>query len=319
MEKFHSVLDFCLSHQKALGYGAVSLLTLGSERIFSIVVFKCPCNSWNLLYGTVFLLVPALILFLLGCLVNTRSWKVLTGCCAPGRLCRCPHANRLWRYLQVLWLVMVTAAVAPFTWIAVALLGGNFYECAATGSAIVQSYMCKDQGEECFKKVLQVPCQSSLSSQEMQDMLTSLRAQSQVMGWILIASIFTLALAATCISHCRSPVSILQLAFWKMYLKKEQELFEAKAKEHAAHLAESNIKCFFDSTQPEPFHTPSTKAWNSISSLFAFNPEKHYYSMIHKYISSKTSSGSIRSVDGDTFPTCLGFVDGAGHSESQVL
>ncbi|XP_060609188.1 calcium homeostasis modulator protein 6 [Anolis sagrei] len=319
MEKLRTVLDFCLSHQKALGYGAVSLLTLGSERIFSVVVFKCPCNSWNMLYGTVFLLAPALILFLLGLLLNTRSWKVLTGCCAPGKLCLCPHANRFWRYVQVLWLVMVTAAVAPFTWIAVALLGGSFYECAATGSAILQNYMCKNQGEECFKKVLQVPCQSSSSSQEMQDMLTSLRAQSQVIGWILIASVFTLALAATCISRCRSPVSILQLTFWKMYLEKEQQLFEVKAKEHASQLAERNLRCFFDSTQLEQIHTPSAKAWHGISSMFAFNPEEHYYSMIHKYISSKTSSGSIKSAEGDTFPTCLGFVDGVGVADSQVL
>nr|XP_020666483.1 protein FAM26F [Pogona vitticeps] len=316
MEKVHKVLDFFLSHQKALGYGAISLLTIGSERIFSVAVFKCPCNSWNMLYGAVFLLVPAFILFLLGMLLKTRSWKVLTGCCATSRMGRCPHSSRFCRYLQVLWLEAASAAVAPFTWIAVALLGGSFYECAATGNSIVQQQMCKGKTEEgikeCLEMVPKVPCDTSASPSEMQNMLTSLRAQSQVIGWILIAIVFTLVLAGTCISRCRSPVSILQLAFWKIYMEKESQLFEVKAKEHAVKLAERNLKCFFDSTELEPFETPSSKAWHGVSSLFAFNPEQHYYSMIHKYVTCKSKSGSIRSTEGDTFPMSLGFVDAAG-------
>ncbi|XP_015264549.1 PREDICTED: protein FAM26F-like [Gekko japonicus] len=318
MDKFRTVLDFCLSHQKVLGYGAVSLLTAGSERIFSVVVFKCPCNSWNLLYGSVFLLVPALILFLLGLLLSTRCWKVLTGCCAPGRLSRYSHRGRICRYLRVLWLVVVGAAVAPFTWIAVALLGGHFYECAASGNTIVQKYLCQDKEIQCLKEMLQVPCGGS-SLQEVQDLLMSLRAQSQVMGWILISSVTILALISTCISRCRSPVSILHLAFWKIYMAKEQELFEIKAKEHAAKLAERNLKCFFDSTELEPFQTPSTRSWQTISSLFAFNPEEHYYSMIHKYVSSKNKNGSIISAEGDMFPSCLGFVDAAVGTDTEVL
>nr|XP_056712768.1 calcium homeostasis modulator protein 6 [Euleptes europaea] len=318
MDKFGTVLDFCLSHQKVLGYGALSLLTAGSERIFSVVVFRCPCNSWNLLYGSVFLLVPALILFLLGLLLSAGSWRVLTGGCAPGRLSRCTRMGRICRYLRVLGLAVVGAAVAPLTWIAVALLGGHFYECAASGNTIVQRYLCHGEGSQCLKEMPQVPCGYS-SSQKVQDLLMILRAQSQVMGWILISSVTILALISTCISRCRSPVSILHLAFWKMYVAKEKELFEIKAKEHAVKLAERNLKCFFDSTELEPFQTPSTRSWQAISSLFAFNPEEHYYSMIHKYVSSKNKNGSIVSAEGDIFPCCLGFVDAAVGTETEVL
>ncbi|KAL7987827.1 hypothetical protein Chor_006746, partial [Crotalus horridus] len=272
MEKFRPVLDFIVNHQKVLGYGVVSLLTAGSERIFSVVVFKCPCNSWNTLYGGMFLLMPALILFLLGMLLSVRSWKVLTGCCSKGRPCRCPHGNRLQRYLQVMGFTILSAAVAPLTWISVALLGGSFYECTATGSPILQKYLCEDKGEECIKILLKVPC------------------LSPVFGWILIAGVFTVALLATCIARCRSPVSFLQLAFWKVYLQKEQQLFDTMAKEHASKLAERNLKSFFDSTELEPLQTPSVKAWDKISSLFAFNPKDCYYSMIHKYVSQKSQS-----------------------------
>nr|XP_028577533.1 calcium homeostasis modulator protein 6 [Podarcis muralis] len=319
MDKFRTVFDFCLNHQKALGYGAVSLLTVGSERIFSAVVFRCPCNSWNMLYGLVFLLVPALILFLLGFLLSSQSWKILTGSCAPNRLCRCPHGTRFRHYLKVLGLVIVRASVAPLTWIAVALLGSRFYECAVSGSSAMQAYMCKGKGHECVEKMPQVPCQSGTATSEMQDMLMSLQAQSQVLGWSLIASVFLLALVSTCISRCCSPVSILQLAFWKVYLEQEQQLFEQKAKDHAAKLAERNVKCFFDSTELDEFPTPSAKEWHGISSLFTFNPKKDYYSMMHKYVSSKTNTGSLRSVEGDTVPCCLGFVDGAGGIDTQGL
>ncbi|XP_015677053.1 calcium homeostasis modulator protein 6 [Protobothrops mucrosquamatus] len=318
MEKFRPVLDFIVNHQKVLGYGVVSLLTAGSERIFSVVVFKCPCNSWNTLYGGMFLLMPALILFLLGLLLSVRSWKVLTGCCSKGRPCRCPHGNRLQRHLQVMGFAILSAAVAPLTWISVALLGGSFYECTATGSPILQKYLCEDKGKECIKILLKAPCLSPVSPSTELEILTTLRAQSQVFGWILIAGVFTVALLATCIARCRSPVSFLQLAFWKVYLQKEQQLFDTMAKEHALKLAERNLKSFFDSTELEPLQTPSVKAWDNISSLFAFNPKDSYYSMIHKYVSQKSQSGSIKSAAGDIYPSCLQFVDCA-NVEAQIL
>ncbi|XP_070595623.1 calcium homeostasis modulator protein 6 [Erythrolamprus reginae] len=318
MEKFRPVLDFMVNHQKVLGYGAVSLLTAGSERIFSVVVFKCPCNSWNTFYGGVFLLMPALILFLLGLLLSVHSWKVLTGCCPKGRPCRCVCGNRLQRRLQVMGFAILRAAVAPLTWISVALLGGSFYECTATGSSVLQKYVCKDKGEECIKSLVKVPCLGPHSPTSELEILATLRAQSQVFGWILIAGIFTVALLATCIARCRSPVSVLQLAFWKVYVRKEKELFETMAKEHAFKLAERNLKSFFDSTELEPFQTPSAKAWDNISSLFAFNPKDNCYSMIHKYVSQESKHGSIKSAEGDIFPGCLQFVDGA-NAELQIL
>ncbi|XP_074844913.1 calcium homeostasis modulator protein 6-like isoform X2 [Carettochelys insculpta] len=140
----------------------------------------------------------------------------------------------------------------------------------------------------------------------------------KVLGWILIASIMTLVLLATCISRCRSPVSFLQLKFWKIYLEKEQELFESKAKEHATNLAERNLKCFFESIEPQPFQTPSNKDWQQISSLYAFNTKGHYYSMLHKYVSANRGT-SIKSTEGDMFSHTLGFVDSADINATGVI
>ncbi|MBW00687.1 Protein FAM26F, partial [Eschrichtius robustus] len=143
MEKFRAVLDLLLKHRNALGYGLVSLLTAGGERIFSTVVFQCPCSAaWNLPYGLVFLLVPALALFLLG-------------------------------YLSAV------AAVAPLTWVAVALLGGSFYECAASGSAFVARRLCFGRSPGCAAQLPLVPCHQ-VQAPDVQDLQKELKAQSQV-------------------------------------------------------------------------------------------------------------------------------------------
>uniref|UniRef100_A0A8C0FD40 Calcium homeostasis modulator family member 6 n=1 Tax=Bubo bubo TaxID=30461 RepID=A0A8C0FD40_BUBBB len=314
MDKLHKALDFCIRHQTILGYSIVSLLTAASEHIFSSVVFKCPCNSKNMLYGSVFLIVPAFILFLLGYMVNARTWRLLTGSCPPEKRCSCSPWGVCARYCLVLVPVTAKASVAPLTWIAVALLRASFYECAASGSSLIKNLVCKDKGQECHKLMVKLPCDEKLSEKISSEFL-ALQAQSQLIGWFLIASIMTVALISTCISRCCSPVSYLQLKFWKIYLKKEQELFEIKAKEHATKLAEINMNCFFEATDPAPFQTPSNEDWQKVSFLYTFNSQEQYYSMIHKYINTNRGN-SVRFGEGDQNPPGLGFVDEANASES---
>ncbi|XP_072711830.1 calcium homeostasis modulator protein 6 [Ciconia boyciana] len=314
MDKLHKVLDFCIHHQTILGYSTVSLLTAASEHIFSSVVFKCPCNSENMLYGSVFLIVPAFILFLLGYVVNARTWHLLTGSCPPEKRCSCSLRGTCARYCLVLAPVTARALVAPLTWIAVALLGASFYECAASGNGLIKSFMCKDKGQECHNLLAKIPCNVKLL-EKIPDELPSLQAQSQLIGWLLIASIMTVALISTCVSRCYSPVSYLQLKFWKMYLEKEQDLFQIKAKEHATKLAETNINCFFEATDPAPFQTPSNEDWRKISFLYTFDSEEQYYSMIHKYINTNRGK-NVRFGEEGQKPSVLGFVDETSANES---
>ncbi|NXK89525.1 CAHM6 protein, partial [Formicarius rufipectus] len=307
MDRLRGALDFCIRHQTVLGYSIVSLLTAASEYIFSSVVFKCPCNSGNLLYGSVFLTVPAFILLLLGYMVNARTWRLLTGSCPQEKYCNCSPWGTCARYCQVLVPVTARALVAPLTWIAVALLRANFYECAVSGTSLMKNFICKDQGEECQDLLFKIPCDEKFSTKVSSEFL-SLQAQSQLIGWFLIASILTVALISTCVSRCCSPVSYLQLKFWKIYSKKEQELFEIKAKEHASKLAEINTHCFFEAIDPAPFHTPSNEDWRKISFLYTFNSQEQYYSMIHKYVNTNRGNSDKFKEEGQN-PPVLGFVD----------
>ncbi|XP_004648434.1 calcium homeostasis modulator protein 6 isoform X1 [Octodon degus] len=306
MDKFKAVLDLHLKHRSTLGYGVVTLLTAGGERLFSAVVFQCPCSeAWNLPYGLVFLLVPALALFLLGYALSARTWRLLTGCCARTRGC----AGL--RGMVVCVQLSAAAALAPLTWVAVALLGGSFYECAASGSTALGSRLCRGRDPVCAQQLPRVPC-GQAKPPEVQDLLKDLKAQSQVLGWVLIAVVIIFLLICTSVSRCLSPISYQQLKFWKIYLEKEQELLKNQAMEHATELAKENIKCFFEGSCPKEYNTPSAKDWRQISSLYTFNPSNQYYSILHKYVNRKEKHNSIQSVEGDAMIPVLGFVDSSG-------
>ncbi|PNJ38985.1 calcium homeostasis modulator protein 6 [Pongo pygmaeus] len=315
MEKFRAVLDLHLKHHSALGYGLVTLLTAGGERIFSAVVFQCPCSAaWNLPYGLVFLLVPALALFLLCYVLSARTWRLLTGCCSSARA-SCGSALRA---SCVCMQLSAAATLAPLTWVAVALLGGAFYECAASGSAAFAQRLCLGRDRNCAAELPLVPCHEAKAS-DVQDLLKDLKAQSQVLGWILIAVVIIILLIFTSVIRCLSPVSFLQLKFWKIYLEQEQQILKSKATEHATELAKENIKCFFEGSHPKEYNTPSIEEWQQISSLYTFNPKGQYYSMLHKYVNRKEKTHSIRSTEGDTVIPVLGFVDSSGINSTPGL
>lgn len=307
MEKFKAVLDLQIKHRSALGYGLVTLLTAGGEKIFSTVVFQCPCTATlNLTYGLVFLLVPALALFLLGYALSARTWRLLTGCCSRSASTRSSSGLRS---TLVCAQVSAVAALAPLTWVAVALLGGSFYQCAVSGSTRLASYLCKDRNHSCIAKLPQVPCNKQEA--EMQEILSQLKAQSQVLGWVLIAAFIFLLLVFKCVSRCFSPVSYLQLKFWEIYLEKEKQILQSQAAEHATQLARENIRSFFECSKPKECNTPSRKDWQQISALYTFNSKNQFYSMLHKYVSRKEVSSSLHSVEGDVVVPVLGFVDDA--------
>ncbi|KAK6488651.1 calcium homeostasis modulator protein 6 [Huso huso] len=316
MEKFKTVLTLAQKQQTSLSFGFVALFTAGGEQIFSTAVFRCPCSSWNFLYGCVFLLVPSLVLLLLGYLLSNKTWRLLTGCCM--NTSKIFKMNNICGTIKVLVQVTVNASVAPLTWVAVALLHGSYYECAMTGcnnTAYIEK-VCDGKSKSCFQDFHRLPCagKSSLSASDREDVLQEIRAQSQVLGWVLIATITVIALAFTCVTRCRSPVSFLQLKFWMAYMHQENELFESLATEHAKNLAQRNIKSFFESTEAPAMKTPDNKAWDKISALYKFSTKDHYYSKLHKYVETcgENHKKSTRSGECDfENPTVLNFVDGS--------
>lgn len=304
MEKFRVVLDMLLKHRSALSYGLVTLLTAGGERIFSTVVFQCPCSArWNLWYGLAFFFVPALLLFLLAFVLRTRTWRWLTGCCSPGARTR---ALTRAQSCKVCLEITAAALVAPLTWVAVALLGGTFYQCGASGIAPLVRSLCSGRQDNCTNLLPKMPCLQDRKP-NLLDLLQELQAQSQVGGWLLIAAIALCLLAGTSYSRCRSPVSFMQLKFWKIYLEEEQKILTKEATLHASELAIENVKCFFDVSNEHKI--PSSEAWQKISSLYTFNKDNQHYSLLHKYVNETRKSHDTKPQGTGKLVTPLSFVD----------
>ncbi|CAJ1061490.1 calcium homeostasis modulator protein 6 [Xyrichtys novacula] len=321
MDKFKTVLNIA-NQQSSLGFGVVALLTAGGEQIFSTVVFRCPCNSYfNFVYGMVFLLVPALALLLLGYILSKKTWKLITGLCRSGeRSCGCKKMSTA---VYVLFQISISALVAPSSWIAVALLSGNYFECAMTGTNVnsYYSHLCEGTSDavKCQEELFRFPCgqEKEVPEADRDKVLLTLRAHSQILGWLLIASIMLFNLLLTCLGRCTSPISYLQLKFWRVYAREESCLIDSYTTKHAKELAERNVMSFFTMSSPDDIQTPSNKDWERISSLFKFSSKKQYYSTLHCCVenheeldSGKVRMQSVRSTDSATVnPQVLDFVD----------
>eukprot|EP00063_Salmo_salar_P049558 XP_014024393.1 PREDICTED: protein FAM26F-like isoform X2 [Salmo salar] len=218
--------------------------------------------------------------------------------------------------------ITTTALVAPVSWIAVALLNGNYFECAMTGInvTVFTNHLCDGKSPQCQDELDKFPCgrATHVPQSDSNDVLATIRAESQVLGWLLIASIMVFNLLLICVARCNSPVSYLQLKFWRVYAQWESDLLESNMADHAEKLAERNLKSFFQQMPPEPVTTPPNQAWEKISSLYRFSTRDQYYSILHKYVEKchdpaearDHRMSSVRSDGPDTAnPSVLAFVD----------
>ncbi|XP_068933107.1 calcium homeostasis modulator protein 6-like [Petaurus breviceps papuanus] len=309
MEKFYRLLDLLTRHHRAVGMSILSLLTAGGETIFSNIVFQCPCNStWNLPYSLSFFICPALVLFLLAYVLSSKVGRLITGCCArdqgdtsgsishkadPGQ------CSRMSKCCQKLICSRITldAALAPVTWIAVALLGGIYYECAASATEWASKNFCQGQMPHCSEKLMQMPCQkkSPENSEEIQRTLKLLRAKSQMYGWILITVVVIFIMLVNCCKFCTSQVSFLQHKFLKIYEKQENEILTAESKRYATELAERNVKCFFEDVYQESVRIPGAAEWKEISVVI--EPTDTAYSALHDYATHRPRENAYQNPD----------------------
>ena len=106
--------------------GLVALGTVGSQELFTVVAFHCPCSpARNYLYGLAAIGVPALALFLIGVILNNHTWNLVAEC-QYRRTKNCSAAPNF----LLLSSIVGRAAVAPVTWSVISLLRGEAYVCA---------------------------------------------------------------------------------------------------------------------------------------------------------------------------------------------
>ncbi|XP_019375606.1 PREDICTED: protein FAM26E isoform X4 [Gavialis gangeticus] len=180
MDGIQTILKFLINQKTAIGYSFMALLTVGSERAFSVVAFKCPCSSENFTYGLVFLFAPALVLLVIGYFLNSRTWKLFTGCFLNPRKIF-PKGNSC-RFFYVFGQITLHALIAPVMWLSVALLNGTFYECAMSGlqNPGYLNVLCKNKSVKCWEELYKVVCgKTTMSFAESEELKLTLQAQSQ--------------------------------------------------------------------------------------------------------------------------------------------
>lgn len=100
--------------------------TAGGQTIYDKYALRCPCSpSLNCLYGLAVFGVPALVLFLVGVIINHRTRDILSEC----NLREWQKVSRTVVF-SLLVSIMGWAAVAPITWVVLSLLRGKIYVCA---------------------------------------------------------------------------------------------------------------------------------------------------------------------------------------------
>ncbi|XP_010223266.1 PREDICTED: calcium homeostasis modulator protein 1 [Tinamus guttatus] len=127
MDKFRMIFQFLQSNQESFMNGVCGIMALASAQMYSAFDFNCPClPRYNLAYGLGVLLVPPLILFLLGFVMNNNVSVLAEEWSRPrGRRGKDPAMLR-----YMFCSMAQRALVAPAVWVSVTLLDGKCVLCA---------------------------------------------------------------------------------------------------------------------------------------------------------------------------------------------
>lgn len=326
-ENFRFLSLFFKSKDVMIFNGLVALGTVGSEELFSVVAFHCPCSpARNYIYGLAAIGVPALALFLIGVILNNHTWNVVAECHKRGTKNFSTAATFL-----LFGSIMGRAAVAPVTWSVISLLRGEAYICALSefvrpstldkfpsefGAEVLARFPCKDVPANLTKfrdevtRRLRYESQVGILGRELhgagKTILTCPNANSlsQLFGWLLIGIVAVLVFLTKCLKHCCSPLSYRQEAYWAQYRSNEDKLFRRTAEVHSRILAAKNVKQFFgfvalDKEEKELVQEfpvegvqPSPQ-WNAITGVYIYRENKGFplYSRLHKWAKGVEGNG----------------------------
>lgn len=158
-ENFKFLALFFKSKDVMIFNGLVALGTVGSQELFSVVAFHCPCApERNYMYGLAAIGVPALVLFLIGIMLNGHTWNMVAECRKRAmKNCSTPATFLLFGSIAG------RAAVAPVTWSVISLLRGEAYVCARSEFINPNTLMglVTDIGPETMARI---PCKDAPSS-----------------------------------------------------------------------------------------------------------------------------------------------------------
>ncbi|XP_066475338.1 calcium homeostasis modulator protein 2 [Tiliqua scincoides] len=292
-ENFRFLSLFFKSKDVMIFNGLVALGTVGSQELFSMFAFHCPCSPVrNYIYGLAAIGVPALALFLIGVIWNTHTWNLVAECHKRGTKNFSAAASCL-----IFGSVMGRAAVAPVTWSVLSLLRGEAYVCALS-EFMNPTTLDKFPPGYGADTMARVPCDDLPGNlTKFKDVITrQLKYESQLFGWLLIGVVAVLVFLSKCLKHCCSPLSYRQELYWNQYRSNETKLFNRTGEVHAKIMAANSVKKFFgfvyldkeekELVQEFTVEDPQPRTqWDAISGVYIYRENKGFplYSRLHKW------------------------------------
>ncbi|KFV76052.1 Calcium homeostasis modulator protein 1, partial [Struthio camelus australis] len=208
MDKFRMIFQFLQSNQESFMNGICGIMALASAQMYSAFDFNCPClPRYNLAYGLGVLLVPPLILFLLGFVMNNNVSMLAEEWTRPrGRRGKDPAVLR-----YMFCSMAQRALIAPVVWVSVTLLDGKCVLCAFCTALPVD------------------PCRELYDGQELiasEVAVRYLRCVSQALGWCFVLLVTLLAFLVRSLRPCFTQAAFLKSKYWSHYADIERRLFD---------------------------------------------------------------------------------------------
>ncbi|XP_061492089.1 calcium homeostasis modulator protein 2 [Rhineura floridana] len=299
-ENFRFLSLFFKSKDVMIFNGLVALGTVGSQELFSVVAFHCPCSpARNYIYGLAAIGVPALALFVIGVIWNNHTWNLVAECHKRGTKNFSAAANFL-----IFSSVMGRAAVAPVTWSVISLLRGEAYVCALSEFMDPTSLDNFPPGYRA-DTMARFPCDDLPQNitRFKDEVIRRLKYESQLFGWMLIGIVAVLIFFTKCLKHCCSPLSYRQEAYWNLYRSSEAKLFQRTAEVHSKVVAANSVKNFFgfvylDKEEKELVQEFAVETlqprsqWDAITGVYIYREKNGFplYSRLHKWAKSVTGN-----------------------------
>ncbi|XP_072293004.1 calcium homeostasis modulator protein 3 [Eucyclogobius newberryi] len=249
MERLKLVLQYFQSNSESISNGICILLALVSVKLYTSFDFNCPCMpQYNRLYSLGVMVVPPIIFFFLGMLVNRHTGVMMDEWLRP-------EGNRSKNPAIVKFLfsaMMQRALLAPMVWILVTLLDGKILICALSISVdpSLFSGLPNNTGMDIIHIMAKVPCKEEpifKNSSFRKAVTRYVRCHSQAIGWSILLFFIVLGALARIIKpffddHAR----FLQTRYWSNYLDVEQKMFDETCVLHARDFARKCVVQFFE-------------------------------------------------------------------------
>uniref|UniRef100_A0A3Q0T638 Calcium homeostasis modulator 3 n=1 Tax=Amphilophus citrinellus TaxID=61819 RepID=A0A3Q0T638_AMPCI len=231
MERLKLVLQYFQSNSESISNGICIILALVSVKLYTSFDFNCPClPQYNKIYSLGVMIVPPIILFFLGILVNRHTGVMMDEWMRPvGNRSKNPY--RLNTKCEICWITSSFVSIPNNT------------------------------GLDILKIMAKVPCKEDVifrNSSFRKAVSRYVRCHSQAVGWSILLFLIALGALGRLIKPCFDDhATFLQTRYWSNYLDVEQKLFDETCILHARDFARKCVVQFFEDVREDSIlHLP---------------------------------------------------------------